>query len=250
MNVDIRLPNINGNTEAEQLQQIRSYLYQLAPQLNWALNTLETANVAQTVATQPNPSAISEESEKKVNNFNEIKSLIVKSADVVKAFNDELTKHLVSEYKAVANGLGEYTQVSTDDITESAEGIKQVFGNLQKVEGLFEDGKDTVYIVKANAYIKSGYLNTDDNGVPIYGIEVGEVATDENGNTLYKGSARFTSTKLSFFASGDNEVAYISNQQFYITRGEVVEQLRVGGYIIASTPRTALSFKWVGNKEE
>ena len=37
----IRFPNITGRTEAEQLQQIRSYLYTLVQELNWALSALE-----------------------------------------------------------------------------------------------------------------------------------------------------------------------------------------------------------------
>lgn len=41
MAFDIRLPNINGNTEAEQLYQIKRYLYQLAEELKYNLNTLE-----------------------------------------------------------------------------------------------------------------------------------------------------------------------------------------------------------------
>lgn len=41
MAFDIRLPNINGKTEAEQLQQIKRYLYQFAEDLNYKLSTLE-----------------------------------------------------------------------------------------------------------------------------------------------------------------------------------------------------------------
>lgn len=37
----IRLPNITAATEAGQLQQIKTYLYQLAQELNWALSQLE-----------------------------------------------------------------------------------------------------------------------------------------------------------------------------------------------------------------
>ena len=248
MSIDIRLPNINGSTETEQLQQIRSYLYQLTPQLNWALNTLEVANTAQVMVAEPKTSAVSEESEKKINNFNEIKSLIIKSADIVKSFYDEIATRLVKEYKGVAEGLGSYEQTSTNDISASADGIKQVFGNLQKVEGLFSDGSESAYLIKSSAYIKSGYLFTESNGNPVYGIEVGEVSEDENGNIIYNGAAQFTPTKLSFFGSGDNEIAYISNQQFYITRGEITESLRIGGYKLTSTEKTGLSFKWVGHE--
>ena len=41
MSIDIRLPNITATDEAGQLSQMRSYLYQFAEQLKWALNTLE-----------------------------------------------------------------------------------------------------------------------------------------------------------------------------------------------------------------
>lgn len=39
MNIDIRLPHITGTYE-EQLTQIKSYLYQLAEQLQYAFDTI------------------------------------------------------------------------------------------------------------------------------------------------------------------------------------------------------------------
>lgn len=44
MAIDIRLPNINSTTDAGQIAQIRSYLYQFAEQMQWALNTIESGN--------------------------------------------------------------------------------------------------------------------------------------------------------------------------------------------------------------
>ena len=38
----VSLPKIDGLTEKEQIKQIRSYLYQQAEQLGWALNNLES----------------------------------------------------------------------------------------------------------------------------------------------------------------------------------------------------------------
>lgn len=248
MSFDIRHPNINGSTDTEQLQQIRSYLYQLAPQLNWALNTLETAGSAQAfVAEKPKASSVSSESREKINNFNELKAYVIKSAEIVNAFYDEITRTLVGEYKAVAENIGSYEQTTAQDIVETSEGIRQVFGNIQKLEGVFKDGKDSVTLIKTNAYVKTGVLYNESNGTPVYGIEVGQI-TDNNGEIVYNGMARFTPKKLSFFGmSGqDNEVAYISNQQFYITRGEIVESLRIGGYLMTAAPNTGLAFKWVG----
>ena len=37
--MNIRLPNINAATEKEQLVQVKSYLHQLAQELNWALSS-------------------------------------------------------------------------------------------------------------------------------------------------------------------------------------------------------------------
>lgn len=38
--IDLKLPNITGETPEEQIQQIHRYLYQLVQELNWALDTL------------------------------------------------------------------------------------------------------------------------------------------------------------------------------------------------------------------
>lgn len=45
MSVDFRMPKIDGATEGEQLSQIKSYLYQLVPQLQWALKNIDTTTV-------------------------------------------------------------------------------------------------------------------------------------------------------------------------------------------------------------
>lgn len=39
--MDIRLPNITATTEKEQIEQIKSYLYQLARDLEWMLSNIE-----------------------------------------------------------------------------------------------------------------------------------------------------------------------------------------------------------------
>lgn len=49
--IDIRYPNINAKTEAE--QQIKSYLIQLADQLKWALNNIDAPNNTEVVSPTP-----------------------------------------------------------------------------------------------------------------------------------------------------------------------------------------------------
>lgn len=42
MGIELRMPSITAVTDRDEREQIRSYLYQLIPQLQWALNTLDT----------------------------------------------------------------------------------------------------------------------------------------------------------------------------------------------------------------
>ena len=59
-------------------------------------------------------------------------------------------------------------------------------------------------------------MYTDDNGIPIYGLEIGQ-RNDVDGVEVFNKYAQFTSDRLSFFDSNDVEVAYISDYKLYIT---------------------------------
>lgn len=41
MKVNFRLPNINGKTEAEQIAQLKSYLFQLVRELEWVFESVQ-----------------------------------------------------------------------------------------------------------------------------------------------------------------------------------------------------------------
>jgi hypothetical protein len=45
--MELRLPNITGATEREQLSQVRSYLYQLVDQLQFTISKIEEIQIAQ-----------------------------------------------------------------------------------------------------------------------------------------------------------------------------------------------------------
>ena len=42
MSIDFRYPNVTGRNEKEQIAQIRSYLFQLVDQLNYAFPVIDT----------------------------------------------------------------------------------------------------------------------------------------------------------------------------------------------------------------
>lgn len=130
MAVDIRLPQFSG-TEKEQLSQIRSYLYQLAGQLQWALKNVDTSS---TVIVQSLPKSLSpvetagiKESEA---TFASIKSLIIKSAEIVDAYYDKINTKLKGLYVAQSD-FGTFKEWTEQEIEQTSTSTTQKFENLQ-----------------------------------------------------------------------------------------------------------------------
>ena len=233
--IDIRLPNITGKSEAEQLAQIKSYLYQFAGQLQWALSTVEAGN-SSNVVLQKNGSGGLSEKDTAVSNFNQIKSLIIKSADIVEAFYEEFSKRLEGQYVAQSD-FGTYLQNTSMDIEGNSTSIKQMFKNYQEISDTVDELYDSS--IDTNAYIKHGYLYDADNGTQVYGVEVGQ--TDIiNGKQVFNQFARFTADKLSFFDSNSIEVAYISDYKLFITNAYITGTLQLNGFVFDTSNGIAL----------
>ena len=99
---NLRLPDISG-TDREQLAKVRSYLYQLIPELNHALSTIggSSTQEVQPIATSRLPSNTTKDANAQAKaTFNDIKALIIKSADIVNAYYDEINTRLESVYVA------------------------------------------------------------------------------------------------------------------------------------------------------
>lgn len=134
MPIELRLPNINGMTEKEQLAQIRSYLYQFIPQLQWALNNVATTSSntettpTRTQVVASGASSVADPS----TTFNAIKALIIKSADIVEAYYDEINKKLEGLYVS-ESVFGAYGKKTSQVIQETSEGITQTFENLEAI---------------------------------------------------------------------------------------------------------------------
>jgi hypothetical protein len=133
MGIDIRLPQINARTEGEQLVQIRSYLYQLAEQLQWALSNVDTS--LNSVIVAPTPRVIGSSSGSAVSpqaTFDSIKALIIKSADIVDAYYEEINKKLVGLYVAQSD-FGTYSEETASNIKANSTSIEQTYSNLQEI---------------------------------------------------------------------------------------------------------------------
>lgn len=238
MSVNIRFPNINATTEAGKLQQMQSYMHQLVEQLNWALNTVEAAqsgNASPAIVYRQSEDASSKEAE---DTFNSIKALIIKSADIVKAYETTIFSDFNGKYFADSD-FGTYIEDTKRKVEDNSKGVTDVFTNVQTIEsnlGALEDDVRTT-----NAYIKRGLLFYDENGSAVYGIEVGE--TSEDGAFLKY--ARFISDRLSFFDVNGNEVAYIGAGCLYVNGKTVfLGEIQLGGY--KTDTSDGLAFTWIG----
>ena len=237
MSFDIKFPNITAPTESGKIEQIRSYLYQLAEQLKWALNSINSDTKELQQGNQSKTKELTEEDSQAT--FNSVKSLIIKSADIVNAYYEEISEKLKGEYVAKSD-FGEYSESTTQEINKSSTATEQLFTNIQKISSALEDLEHSLIEVKAR--IKSGLLYYDDNGVPIYGLEIGQI-NDIDGVEIFNKFARFTSDKLSFYDKNDIEVAYISDYKLYITNAHITGTLTLGRFNCDTSD--GLAFKWV-----
>lgn len=136
MSANLRLPNITDGTPQEQMKQMRSYLHQLVEQLQWALDNIDTQKTAvvsavvQRGASKPSgSSAIEAEA-----TFNAIKSLIIKSAEIVDAYYEEINEKLKGEYFALSDNFGVFKQQTEQTISKNSDDITQAFTNIQTIE--------------------------------------------------------------------------------------------------------------------
>ena len=239
MGIDIRQPNINAKTEAE--VQIRSYLIQLAEQLNWALKNIDTSN--NTVVVSPTPKSLLSSSQTTASaeaTFGSIKALIIKSAEIVNAYYEEINKRIVGEYVAESD-FGIFREQTIQDIDANSTEIEQFYTNIQKIVSDIENISYT--LLDVNAHIRSGLLYEEEDGTPIYGLEIGQINTID-GEEVFNKFARFTSDRLSFYDQNGSEVAYISDYKLYITNAEITGTLKLGAFLIDTT--TGFKLKWVG----
>ena len=239
MGVDIRLPMITAQTEAGQLEQVKSYLYQLAEQLNWALETVEKQ--AEGAVERAVVAAGTAEVKAPESTFNSIKSLIIKSADIVNAYYEEINKKLAGVYVAESD-FGKYEEKTSQEIEATSNKITQIFSNMQTITD--DIGKITESMV-TNAYIRSGELYYDENGTPIVGLEVGQ-RVEKDGESIFDQFARFTASGMTFYDENGNEAAYITDKKLLINNAKVEYSFVIGGFEDTVLSDYSVVTKWIG----
>ena len=125
MAVNLPRPNMK---EQESLKGMQSYLYQLVEQLQFALNTIEAAEdksvpehtiaLSRVVTNAPAVMSLSDDQA----TFQAIKPYIIKSADIVNAYYEEISRRLEGDYEAISD-FGTFKQHTEATFTETSERI-------------------------------------------------------------------------------------------------------------------------------
>ena len=244
--INLRLPNITAQDDRGKLEQIRSYLYQFTQELNWALSNIDSkaAEATQKVeATIQQKDAVQQAQA----TFSEVKSLIIKSADIVNAYYEEINRRLEGQYVAQSD-FGIYTQETSATLEATSTNINILFDNQQTISGVLQTDSEGTTILGSEAWCKIGVLGYEDSGFPIYGMEIGQTNT-ENGEAVLKKFAQYRSDGVHLFDQNGIEVATISDYTLSITNAEIINaditgSLKLGGYIIRA--ENGLAFKWGG----
>lgn len=300
--IDIRQPNITAGSQGEQVMQMRSYLYQLSQQLQWAFNTISQGEASGNVGASLPRASEAAGSGGAVDagaTFSAIKGLIIKSSEIIDAYYDSMSSKMEGQYVAKSE-FGEYQETTSNMIQGNSTNISQLFTNnrtiLLNVEGLQGDtqalkgqmdklgtdsaevagrvqklGADTESLsgsidqaraenaalsstvkelmestIQTNAYVRTGLLYERSDGVPVYGLEVGQT-NNVNGENVFSKFARFSADRLSFYDRNDTEVAYISDYKLYINTAEITGALLFGSrFSVSYRAGVGLIFKWTG----
>lgn len=212
--VEIRLPELSGGSETEQLRRVQSYLYTLAQQLQFAFDTI-TREQTQAAAAR----TAQTESRGEGTNFAAVKALILKSAQITEHFQQAVEQKLSGLYVAQSQ-FGSFRQETEAAITANSQSIQQKFTQLQQLEAAVAGLESAVREVSAT--IRTGLLAQTPEGGSIYGVEIGQQEW-EDGVIRFRKYTRLTAQKLSFYDNNDVEVAYISDRRLYVTAATMAQ---------------------------
>lgn len=240
--ITIQTPHITAGNDRERLMQIQSYLYQMAQQLQWAFDTIQVSGGGDQTLSRQNQAHIAAPAQNPTATFAGIKDLIIKSADIVNAYYQEISNRLEGVFVAQSD-FGTYTEQTSQEIQENSTNINQLFTNTR----ILSDTVEEIYnsTLAANAYIKTGLLAEKEDGTPIYGLEVGQT-NSVDGELFFDKFARFTADRLSFFDRNDIEVAYISDYHLHITNASISGTLTLMDQFEISCDNASVDFNWMG----
>lgn len=250
MSLHVEMPPALHGSGAEQLQQLYGYLFRMAEQLNVAMDGMNgsaaSATVQSLASRNGNPPYTGTAGD-------ELRALIVNTAEIIHSEMDTLEKSLRGEYTAMSDRWGIYREQMENTITATAESVVQQYGYTASIETLEEQAAGFArYCTETQGYIRQGFVERDSTGVPIIGIAIGQgltgTETEVDGQRVLEldptqNCAFYTAERVSFRING-REAAYLSNRRLYIADVEITGGLRIGSWLMEHG--SGLTVKYIG----
>ncbi len=236
MAYDIRLPNITATTERGQLEQIRSYLYQFAEQLKYTVNVIELNTSNAVVQAQTASISVADPTpEQRLKQFNNLKNLIISSADIVEAYSEEISYRLSGQYVAQSD-FGTFREETTKQVEENSKNLTAYYEKLEDIDGVQK---------QTSAYIRTGYIAME-NGEEIIGVEIGQKSYGDVEDNENSGFVRFLPTKTVFYDERGNQMAVLSNRELFIDGIVCKGKVYINNFVIEASVERGLSIKPTG----
>lgn len=233
------------------LETAYNYLFQLHEQLNYALSHISSEQIMMDNTTQivsgSSQTAIPQnqtETQKRQQEFDNLRGIIVKTAKVIRSEMDAIVQTLERDYVAESE-FGTYKDQTTLKLEALADGITQ---NYNSVNELTSD-VDGFGAWKSNTdgYIKTGILWYE-NGVPIIGVAVGQnTQVEVDGELIIEEKnklATFISDELAFW-NNNEKIAYMTGNYLHIANAEILGTSKIGGYVVVPE-EDGVAIRWEG----
>ena len=164
----------------------------------------------------------------------EIRTQVESNTDNISGLSASVSREYVakSEYGIWQEDVKNQLAINADSITQTLSYLSNLEANVEAANSSFNN-----YVVATEGSIKMGIVEWSEDGTtPIIGIAIGQDITYREvtiGNETYaeidknKFLATFTSKALKFW-QGEQLVAYITNNELYITNTRIIGSLGMG----------------------
>jgi hypothetical protein len=230
MVINCNVPSLNGLDDSQKLAKMEKYLWELNDQLRFILSNLEVDNFTPETREQLQLTASGKkELENTVQqSINTVKQKIINTSQSIVSDIESIRETMKGQYEAISAQFGTYTADFFRETTKNALSTIEEFRQIENING---------YYVNSQGYIKTGNIGTAEDGTVIYGIEIGDVQSD-NGTKLRMSNNQVVCTEQG------TEIWSIKNRAISIPRAIISEYIYFGGYRIEVT--NGIEFKWEG----
>lgn len=216
----LRLPAIDGASDSVKIAKIQEFLYELTNQLNFALLDIERDKVEVVSYGATTASAKKESTPAQL--FDTLKPFIIKNADIIASYSEEISKVLKGEYVAKTD-YAEYVKKTEATFEATSENISQTYTRVEGIYGTFEPGVDTAIVKTTNAVITTGFLG-EENGNAQYGMQITTISDNKK-----FASAKFLSTGVIIYDEMGKEALIITDETINVKNVSVSKSFALGG---------------------